>query len=104
MVNLRINPTHTDVHDSRNDADAKQEELRLMVGYVLAYSFNPQIITILRKCRERYRDLLQASTSIISIHRSSENVLNAVDETKEIIASQEIPYSPLPNSPVNKKG
>jgi len=75
-----------------------------MVGYVLANSFHPQIITILRKCRERYRDLLQASTSIISIHRSSENVLNAVDETKEIITSQEIPCSPLPNSPVNKKG
>ncbi|KAF9654215.1 hypothetical protein BDM02DRAFT_3182042 [Thelephora ganbajun] len=68
----------------RNDVDAKQEELRLMVG-------------------ERYRDLLQASTSIISIHKSSENVLNAIDEMKETVASQEIPSSPLQNSPVNKK-
>ena len=75
-----------------------------MVGYVPARGSLSQIITILRKCRERYRDLLQASTSIISIHKSSENVLNAVDEMKGIVASQEIPCSPLQNSPVSRKG
>jgi len=32
---------------SRNDADAKQEELRLMVGYVPVYGSHLQIITIL---------------------------------------------------------
>ncbi|EIM92224.1 uncharacterized protein STEHIDRAFT_89072 [Stereum hirsutum FP-91666 SS1] len=48
------------------DADAKQEELRLMVG-------------------ERYRDLLQASTSIISISKSSKRVLDALDEVRSSI-------------------
>ncbi|KAI0068134.1 hypothetical protein BV25DRAFT_1793601 [Artomyces pyxidatus] len=50
------------------DADAKQEELRLMVG-------------------ERYRDLLQASSSIISIAESSKAVLDALDEMKTSIPS-----------------
>ncbi|KAG6837690.1 hypothetical protein H0H93_004966 [Arthromyces matolae] len=59
----------------RADADAKQEELRLMVG-------------------ERYRDLLQASSSIISIATSAQRVKQALEETKEIILSQEEP--PLP--------
>ncbi|KAI0045223.1 hypothetical protein FA95DRAFT_1495802 [Auriscalpium vulgare] len=52
------------------DADAKQEELRLMVG-------------------ERYRDLLQASTSIISIAQSSQNVLDALEDMKTSIPSAE---------------
>ncbi|KAJ7110035.1 hypothetical protein C8R44DRAFT_986032 [Mycena epipterygia] len=56
----------------RADADAKQEELRLMVG-------------------ERYRDLLQASTSIISIARSSKRVIEALQETKDAILSQDEP-------------
>ncbi|KAJ7786502.1 hypothetical protein B0H16DRAFT_1657777 [Mycena metata] len=60
----------------RADADAKQEELRLMVG-------------------ERYRDLLQASTSIIDIARSSKRVIEAFQETKDAILSQdEPPYAP----------
>ncbi|KAK0456031.1 hypothetical protein EV421DRAFT_1749997 [Armillaria borealis] len=59
----------------RADADAKQEELRLMVG-------------------ERYRDLLQASSSIVSIARSSKRVIEALDETKSAILAQEEP--PLP--------
>ncbi|KAJ6604838.1 hypothetical protein DFH09DRAFT_898123 [Mycena vulgaris] len=59
----------------RADADAKQEELRLMVG-------------------ERYRDLLQASTSIISIARSSKRVVEALQETKDAILSQDEP--PIP--------
>ncbi|KII94092.1 hypothetical protein PLICRDRAFT_415757 [Plicaturopsis crispa FD-325 SS-3] len=54
----------------RADAEDKQEELRLMVG-------------------ERYRDLLQASTSIISIARSSKRVMEALEETKDAIVSQE---------------
>ncbi|KAJ7808224.1 hypothetical protein B0H14DRAFT_3482501 [Mycena olivaceomarginata] len=54
----------------RADADAKQEELRLML-------------------RERYRDLLQASTSIIDIARSSKRVIEALQETKDAILSQE---------------
>ncbi|KAJ7492446.1 hypothetical protein FB451DRAFT_1502829 [Mycena latifolia] len=59
----------------RADADAKQEELRLMVG-------------------ERYRDLLQASTSIISIARSSKRVIEALKETKDAILSQDEPPMP----------
>ncbi|EGN93152.1 hypothetical protein SERLA73DRAFT_116291 [Serpula lacrymans var. lacrymans S7.3] len=53
----------------RADAEAKQEELRVMVG-------------------ERYRDLLQASTSIISISKSSQRVKEALEEIKEITSSQ----------------
>ncbi|KDQ63279.1 hypothetical protein JAAARDRAFT_188871 [Jaapia argillacea MUCL 33604] len=54
----------------RADAEAKQEELRLMVG-------------------ERYRDLLQASTSIISISRSSQRVVEALEEMKTKIPESE---------------
>ncbi|KAJ8516114.1 hypothetical protein ONZ45_g6533 [Pleurotus djamor] len=53
----------------RADADAKQEELRLMVG-------------------ERYRDLLQASASIISIAQSSVRVKEALEETMQVIQAQ----------------
>ncbi|CAA7265909.1 unnamed protein product [Cyclocybe aegerita] len=53
----------------RADADAKQEELRLMVG-------------------ERYRDLLQASTSIIAIAKSSHRVLDAIEQSRGTIVSQ----------------
>ncbi|KAL1683766.1 Vps51/Vps67 domain-containing protein [Schizophyllum commune] len=56
----------------RADADAKQEELRLMVG-------------------ERYRDLLQASTSIIAISQSSKRVLQDLEEAKTEIQAQEPP-------------
>ncbi|KAJ7225342.1 Vps51/Vps67 domain-containing protein [Mycena pura] len=59
----------------RADADAKQEELRLMVG-------------------ERYRDLLQASTSIVSIARSSSRVIGALQEAKDAILSQDEPPMP----------
>nr|BDS00032.1 hypothesis protein 8 [Mycoleptodonoides aitchisonii] len=55
-------------HRLRSDADAKQEELRLMVG-------------------ERYRDLLQASTSIISIAQSSKRVLEALGEMRDTVGS-----------------
>ncbi|KAF8526448.1 hypothetical protein JB92DRAFT_1113946 [Gautieria morchelliformis] len=51
----------------RADADVKQEELRLMVG-------------------ERYRDLLQASTSIISIAESSRHVMEALADMRETVA------------------
>ncbi|KAI9512526.1 hypothetical protein F5148DRAFT_1007960 [Russula earlei] len=51
------------------DADAKQEELRLMVG-------------------ERYRDLLQASSSIISIAQSSQDTLNALEDVKTSIPAE----------------
>ncbi|KZP25394.1 hypothetical protein FIBSPDRAFT_1041536 [Athelia psychrophila] len=68
----------------RNDADAKQEELRLMVG-------------------ERYRDLLQASTSIISIAQSSKRVIEALEETKDTIISQEGPPLPKRASLVSKE-
>ncbi|KAH9065792.1 hypothetical protein EDB87DRAFT_889121 [Lactarius vividus] len=56
-----------------SDADAKQEELRLMVG-------------------ERYRDLLQASSSIISIAQSSRDVLSALEDIKTSIPA-ELPRS-----------
>ncbi|KAF5388598.1 hypothetical protein D9757_004649 [Collybiopsis confluens] len=59
----------------RTDADAKQEELRLMVG-------------------ERYRDLLQASTSIISMANSSQRVIKALEETKAAILAERPPSVP----------
>ncbi|KAG2156643.1 uncharacterized protein EDB93DRAFT_1079446 [Suillus bovinus] len=57
----------------RSDAEAKQEELRIMVG-------------------ERYRDLLQASTSIISMSKSAKRVEEAFQETKDAIASRQQPH------------
>ncbi|KAI0296258.1 hypothetical protein BC826DRAFT_1103987 [Russula brevipes] len=51
------------------DADAKQEELRLMR-------------------RERYRDLLQASSSIISIAQSSRDTLDALEDIKASIPAE----------------
>ncbi|KDQ20358.1 hypothetical protein BOTBODRAFT_170337 [Botryobasidium botryosum FD-172 SS1] len=51
----------------RGEADRKQEELRTMVG-------------------ERYRDLLQASTSIISMSESSKRVLGAFQDMKDACA------------------
>ncbi|KIK70711.1 hypothetical protein GYMLUDRAFT_65924 [Collybiopsis luxurians FD-317 M1] len=59
----------------RADADAKQEELRLMVG-------------------ERYRDLLQASTSIISMANSSRRVIEALRDTKSAILAERPPSLP----------
>ncbi|KAI0778364.1 hypothetical protein BD413DRAFT_465008 [Trametes elegans] len=55
-------------HRLRAEADAKQEELRLMVG-------------------ERYRDLLQASTSILSLAKSSKHVLEALEEMRDTVSS-----------------
>ncbi|KAF8323197.1 hypothetical protein DL93DRAFT_2223145 [Clavulina sp. PMI_390] len=48
----------------RHDADSKQDELRTMVG-------------------ERYRDLLQASTSIISIASVSKTVTSTLEELEQ---------------------
>ncbi|KAF8347098.1 Vps51/Vps67 domain-containing protein [Amanita rubescens] len=59
-------------HKLRAEADQKQQELRLMVG-------------------ERYRDILQASTSIISMSKSSEKVLDALSESKAAILRQQDP-------------
>ncbi|GJJ09706.1 hypothetical protein Clacol_003930 [Clathrus columnatus] len=52
----------------KTEADAKQEELRLMVG-------------------ERYRDLLQASTSIMSMAESSRRVVDALYQMKQTTSS-----------------
>ncbi|OSD03253.1 hypothetical protein PYCCODRAFT_1409591 [Trametes coccinea BRFM310] len=52
----------------RAEADAKQEELRLMVG-------------------ERYRDLLEASTSILNLAKSSKHVLEALEEMRDTVNS-----------------
>jgi hypothetical protein len=38
-----------------------------------------------RKCRERYRDLLQASASIIAMNKSSEHVLEVLEESQDIV-------------------
>ncbi|TDL28012.1 hypothetical protein BD410DRAFT_781955 [Rickenella mellea] len=54
----------------RTDADRKQEELRLMVG-------------------ERYRDILQASTSIIDIQMASKHVQDALEEIKDAVLAEE---------------
>ncbi|KAF8581650.1 hypothetical protein K439DRAFT_1618864 [Ramaria rubella] len=63
----------------RADADAKQEELRLMVG-------------------ERYRDLLQASTSIVSIADSSCRVMGALSNVKDAIVADESQRKPRSSS------
>ncbi|KAG1783507.1 hypothetical protein EV702DRAFT_1194 [Suillus placidus] len=68
----------------RSDAEAKQEELRVMVG-------------------ERYRDLLQASTSIISMSKSAKRVQEAFQETKDAIASQQQPSEENHTSSVGKE-
>ena len=47
-----------------------------------------------RKNSERYRDLLQASTSIILMAKSSKRVTEALEETHTIISSQEDIPSP----------
>ncbi|OJA19557.1 hypothetical protein AZE42_01458 [Rhizopogon vesiculosus] len=67
----------------RSDAEAKQEELRIMVG-------------------ERYRDLLQASTSIISMSKSAKRVQEAFEETKDAIVSQQQPSRENRTSNVGK--
>ncbi|KAI6120606.1 hypothetical protein EDD16DRAFT_1574516 [Pisolithus croceorrhizus] len=54
------------------DAEAKQEELRVMVG-------------------ERYRELLQSSTVIISLASSAKRVHDALDEIRDAIQSQRSP-------------
>ncbi|PCH33973.1 hypothetical protein WOLCODRAFT_94557 [Wolfiporia cocos MD-104 SS10] len=58
----------------RSNAEAKQEELRLMVG-------------------ERYRDLLQASTSIISMALTSKRVVDAFNEMRNIAGSADPSYT-----------
>ncbi|KAG1828105.1 hypothetical protein EV424DRAFT_1318721 [Suillus variegatus] len=68
----------------RSDAEAKQEELRVMVG-------------------ERYRDLLQASTSIISMSKSARRVQEAFQETKDAIASRQQPSRENRTSNVGKE-
>ncbi|KAG2350807.1 hypothetical protein BDR05DRAFT_869263 [Suillus weaverae] len=68
----------------RSDAEAKQEELRVMVG-------------------ERYRDLLQASTSIILMSKSGKRVQEAFQETKDAIASQQQPSKENRTSNVGKE-
>ncbi|KAG1864754.1 hypothetical protein DFJ58DRAFT_714918 [Suillus subalutaceus] len=68
----------------RSDAEAKQEELRVMVG-------------------ERYRDLLQASTSIISMSKSAKRVQEAFQETKDAIASRQQPSREDRTSNVGKE-
>ncbi|KAF9814523.1 hypothetical protein IEO21_05074 [Rhodonia placenta] len=56
----------------RHNAEAKQQELRLMR-------------------RERYRDLLQASTSITSMAESSQRVLEACHKMHDVVASIQHP-------------
>ncbi|KAJ7734023.1 hypothetical protein DFH07DRAFT_967782 [Mycena maculata] len=46
-------------------------------------------------CSERYRDLQQASTSIISIAFSSNSIIEALKEMKDAIPAQDEPVMPL---------
>lgn len=71
----------------RSDVDAKQEELRLMVGYVFVASRQEKALFWQVEDSERYRDLLQASTSIISMAESSKEVLDTVTRMKRTVTS-----------------
>jgi hypothetical protein len=52
-------------------------------------------LTLALQHRERYRDLLQASSSIISIAKSAQHVLDALEESREAILSQhDLPAPP----------
>ncbi|KAF8326349.1 uncharacterized protein EI90DRAFT_3229915 [Cantharellus anzutake] len=65
----------------RAEADGKQEELRQMVG-------------------ERYRDLLQASTSILTMRDSSNRVVSALDSLEEASADSETSaFQSIPHHP-----
>ncbi|KAG6333069.1 hypothetical protein ID866_6020 [Astraeus odoratus] len=68
----------------RADAEAKQEELRIMVG-------------------ERYRELLQSSTVIISIADSAKRVQDALDEISGAIHLQQDPPVHSRVSNINKE-
>lgn len=83
-----------DVNYARNEADSKQEELRLMVGYVYLHSNINQLdidisypLDISQFClicySERYRDLLHASTSIIFISAESKRVTQALADVED---------------------
>jgi hypothetical protein len=73
-----------------------------MVGWVIFVERSFKMLRGFHNCRERYRDLLQASTSIISIARSSQRVKQALDETINAVGSQEEP--PLPQRPSGAGG
>jgi hypothetical protein len=47
------------------------------------------------KDRERYRDLLQASTSIIDMASSSQTVVDSLQEMKDICAEQSVLKAPI---------
>jgi hypothetical protein len=55
-----------------------------------------------RKRRERYRDLLQASTSIISMAASSEHVVSVLEEMQDMIEDTE-PEHRLQRTSVSQK-
>ena len=57
------------------------------------------------KRRERYRDLLQASSSIISIAQSSRHVCEALEECRDAIISQnDLPLPPVTATENNVNG
>jgi conserved oligomeric Golgi complex subunit 1 len=47
------------------------------------------------KDRERYRDLLQASTSIIDMASSSQTVVDALQDMKDMCAEQSVLKTPM---------
>ena len=62
------------------------------LGAFMCFASRCFVRTVTRKHRERYRDLLQASTSIISIAQSTKRVLEALDEMKASIPTADEPH------------
>jgi hypothetical protein len=68
----------------RGDADAKQGELRLMVGYVAVCYIRDHVSIFTTKAQGTV-----SSTSIISMAASSEHVVSVLEEMQDMIEDTE---------------